>query len=447
MKYCYEEVVNLIEGKGKFGSHYGCELSAVMLEKMGYPQKDLPFIHIAGTNGKGSVSAFLCSILKEAGLKVGMFTSPHLLDFRERIQINRNLISKEDFTRLGNLLLEQEFGVKPAMTDYCLVMALLYFKEQQCDVVILETGLGGRLDSTNAVGVPVVSMITKIGFDHTAILGNTLAEIAKEKAGILKEGTHFICESQETEAKEVLYQTAKEVKTASIQMIESISYLPKTISMKIENKINVECIAENNENCKSYSIQIKNADTFSFAGYENLKIKMLGLHQFENASAAILAAKTFLSQMDRNYDEKCLERAVRSGIAQAEWAGRMQILSTEPFFMVDGAHNVQGVSALCESLKTLFPNEKFHFLFGVMEDKDYQQMIQQILPLAIDITTVTVGYGCSVEAQKLADNIKMYGIKAKSRENAKEILTEIPKNRKEKTIALGSLYFIREIML
>ena len=212
MKYCYEEVVNIIEGKGKFGSHYGCELSSIMLEKMTYPQKDLPFIHIAGTNGKGSVSAFLCSILKEAGLKVGMFTSPHLLDFRERIQINRTLISKEDFTRLGNLLLEQEFDVRPAMTDYCLVMALLYFKEQQCDVVVLETGLGGKLDSTNAVGVPVVSVITKIGFDHTAILGNTLAEIAKEKAGILKEGTHFICESQETEAKAVLYQTAQEAK-------------------------------------------------------------------------------------------------------------------------------------------------------------------------------------------------------------------------------------------
>ncbi len=445
MKYCYEEVVNLIEGKGKFGSCYGCELSAIMLEKMGYPQNGLPLIHVAGTNGKGSVSAFLCSILKEAGLKVGMFTSPHLVDFRERIQINRRLISKEDFTRLGNLLLEQQFDVKPAMTDYCLAMALLYFKEQQCDVVILETGLGGRLDSTNAVGVPIVSVITKIGFDHTTILGNTLTEIAKEKAGILKEGTHFICESQEAEVKEVLYQAAKEANVSSIQMIEPIVCLANDMEMK--KQASVEPIIENKERHKSYFIQIKNADTFSFAGYKDLKIKMLGVHQFENAGAAILAAKTFLSQIDRSYDEKWLEMAVRSGIAQTEWAGRMQILSTEPFFMVDGAHNVQGITALCDSLKTLFPNEKFHFLFGVMEDKDYQEMIEQILPLAIDITTVTVGYGCSIEAKELADYIKMYGMKAQSRKNAKEALAEIPKNRKEKTIALGSLYFIREIML
>ena len=444
MKYCYEEVVNLIEGKGKFGNRYGCELSAIMLEKMDSPQKGLPLIHVAGTNGKGSVSAFLCSILKEAGLKVGMFTSPHLLDFRERIQINRNLISKEDVTRLGNLLLEQEFGVKPTMTDYCLVMALLYFKEQQCDVVILETGLGGRLDSTNAVGTPIVSVITKIGFDHMAILGNTLTEIAQEKVGVLKEGTHFICESQEDEVKEVLYQAAKNANVSSIQRIEPIIYPMKEKNLERRKRSETEEIIETIE---SYPLQIKNTDTFSFAGYEDLKIKMLGLHQFENAGAAILAAKIFLSHIFGNYDEKCLERAVRNGIAQTKWAGRMQVLSTEPFFMVDGAHNSHGVTALCDSLKILFPNEKFHFLFGVMADKDYQEMIQKILPLAMDVTTVTVEYGCAASAEELAEYIKRNGVKAESRENTKEALANIPKHRKEKTIALGSLYFIREIML
>ena len=219
----YEEIKNLIESKGKYGSLPGCEISRIMLEQLGHPEGGLPLIHIAGTNGKGSVSAFLCSILKEAGLKVGMFTSPHLVDFRERIQINRELISKEDFTRLGKWLLEQDFGVKPAMSDYCLAMALLYFKEQKCDAVILETGLGGKLDSTNAVGIPVVSVITKIGLDHMAILGDTLEKIAGEKAGIIKEGTRLICESQEPEVEAVFYQKAQEVRVKSIQIIATIT--------------------------------------------------------------------------------------------------------------------------------------------------------------------------------------------------------------------------------
>ena len=151
----YEEVINTIENKKRFGNLTGCEITKIMLERLNHPEKGLPFLHIAGTNGKGSVAAFLCSILKEAGFKTGMFTSPHLVDFRERIQINGELISKDDTYRLATKLLEMDFGVSPTMFDYCLAMALLYFKEQQCDVVILETGLGGRFDSTNAVGTPV----------------------------------------------------------------------------------------------------------------------------------------------------------------------------------------------------------------------------------------------------------------------------------------------------
>lgn len=417
MKMCYEEVVKAIEKKGKFGSFSGCEMSRIMLAQLEHPERGLPFIHIAGTNGKGSVSAFLCSVLKEAGLKVGMFTSPHLTDFRERIQINRELISKEDFVRLGKLLLEQDFGIEPAMTDYCLAMAMLYFRENQCDVVILETGLGGRLDSTNAIGTPLVSVITKIGYDHTAILGNTLQEIAGEKAGIIKTGTRLICESQEPEAEEVFYRTAEEVNVKSIRII------------------------------KKEELQITGQQTFSAYGYNDLKMKMLGLHQFENAAAAILAAEAFWEETYGKVRKDELTQAVRNGVANTSWAGRMQILSEEPFFMVDGAHNSNGIAALCESLRILFPQEKFHFLFGVLADKDYEEMIRELLPLALDFTTVTVAHGGSVEAEKLAEYIRSYGIMAESKANLKEALSEITKNRKEKTIALGSLYFIGEIML
>lgn len=194
MTYLYEEVLDKIENARRFGNLPGVEVSRAMLHGLGEPQKGMPYVHIAGTNGKGSVCAFLSSTLKEAGYKVGVFTSPHLVDFRERITVNGEMIPKETVTRIGNRLLEEDFGVSPTMFDYCMAMAVLYFKEQQCDIAVMETGLGGKLDSTNALGIPDVAIITRIGYDHMAILGNTLSEIAAEKAGIIKKGSYIISE-------------------------------------------------------------------------------------------------------------------------------------------------------------------------------------------------------------------------------------------------------------
>jgi len=345
-----------------------------------------------------------------------MFTSPHLVDFRERIRINGEMISKEDTKRLGEMLLNMDFGVYPTMFDYCLAMALLYFKEQKCDVIVLETGLGGKYDSTNAVGVPKVSVITKIGFDHMAILGNTLPEIAAEKAGILKKGTHFISESQEPEVERVFLETAERAEVASMKIMKPTDYV-------------IEGLTESGEQC------------FSTCGYEHLTMKMLGLHQYENATAAILAAEAFLE----NLELKIRERAIRDGVANTVWKGRMEVMSREPFFLIDGAHNAHGVAALHKSLAALFPGEKFHFIMGVMADKDYEDMISELLPLAIDFTTVTVGYSRSLEAEKLAECIAKKGVKAESKATLDEALSEIKMNRKAKTVAFGSLYFIGEI--
>lgn len=419
MQYSYEEVIDIIQNKRRFGNLTGCEITKIMLEALGHPEMGIPYIHVAGTNGKGSVSAFLCGILKEAGLKVGMFTSPHLVDFRERIQINGELISKEDTHRLGSKLLEQDFGVHPTMFDYCLAMALLYFKEQQCDVMVLETGLGGKYDSTNAAGVPTVSVITKIGFDHMAILGNTLVEIAGEKAGIIKPGTKLICESQDAEVEEVFRQAAEKVDVDSIQII------------------NPE------------EIQIKDHQMFSAYGYEDLTMQMLGLHQYENATAAILAAVAYLTSKScvegDIFTQEQIEQSIRAGIANTKWMGRMEVLSKEPFFMVDGAHNAHGVTALRKSLMALFPGEKFHFIMGVMADKDYVDMIAELLPLAIDFTTVTVGYSRSLEAEELAACIRERGVTATSKKSLEDAMAEVTETRKEKTIAFGSLYFVGEI--
>ena len=417
-KYSYEEVVDTIQNKRRFGNLTGFEISKIVLEKLGNPEKDLEFIHIAGTNGKGSVSAFLSKILEAAGLKTGMFTSPHLVDFRERIRVNGEMISKEDTKRLGEMLLNKDFDVHPTMFDYCLALALLYFKEQQCDVVVLETGLGGKYDSTNAIGVPKVSVITKIGYDHMAILGNTLPEIAAEKAGIIKKGTHLVCESQDAEIEEILKEAAEKAGAASVKLIDW-------------NDILIE------------EPTVSGKQRFSAYGYEHLIMKMLGLHQYENATAALLAAKSYLSQI--NFSEEVIKEAIYTGIAQTMWKGRMEVLSREPFFLIDGAHNAHGVMALYKSLVLLYPGEKFHFIMGVMADKDYEDMIEVLLPLAIDFTTVTVGYSRSLEATKLAECIAAKGVKAESRESLEEALADLTKERKEKTIAFGSLYFIGEI--
>lgn len=413
----YEEVLDQIEHQRRFGNRPGAEVSALMLEKLGRPQQNMSVIHIAGTNGKGSVSAFLCSILKEAGIRTGMFTSPHLVDFRERICVDGQMISREEVTKLGNMLLEEDFGTVPTMFDYCLAMALLYYRDRQCQAAVIETGLGGRLDSTNAIGVPEVTVVTKIGYDHMAVLGDTLDKIASEKAGIIKKGTKLVLESQEKDAMDVLLETAEKEAVTEIKIADMHDV--------------TECRYENG---RQY---------FSYQKYKNLEMAMLGVHQYENAAAAILAAEIFLK--DRGISDEKAEYYIREGIKKTRWEGRMEILSREPFFMVDGAHNGNGVAALAESLRTLFPGEKFHFVMGVMADKNYEEMIEELLPLALDFKTVTVESERALAAQELSEKIRAKGICDAGLLHSFDELMPGRLDVAYKTIAFGSLYFVGEI--
>ncbi len=413
----YEEVLDQIEHQRRFGNRPGAEVSALMLEKLGRPQQNMSVIHIAGTNGKGSVSAFLCSILKEAGIRTGMFTSPRLVDFRERICVDGQMISREEVTKLGNMLLEEDFGTVPTMFDYCLAMALLYYRDRQCQAAVIETGLGGRLDSTNAIGVPEVTVVTKIGYDHMAVLGDTLDKIASEKAGIIKKGTKLVLESQEKDAMDVLLETAEKEAVTEIKIADMHDV--------------TECRYENG---RQY---------FSYQKYKNLEMAMLGVHQYENAAAAILAAEIFLK--DREISDEKAEYYIREGIKKTRWEGRMEILSREPFFMVDGAHNGNGVAALAESLRTLFPGEKFHFVMGVMADKNYEEMIEELLPLALDFKTVTVESERALAAQELSEKIRAKGICDAGLLHSFDELMPGRLDVAHKTIAFGSLYFVGEI--
>lgn len=400
-KYKYEEVREKIENSHRFGNLPGVEVTGRMLNILGQPQDGLPFIHVAGTNGKGSTCAFLNSILTEAGLRVGCFTSPHLFDLEERIMIGNQMISKADVTRLGNQLLSLDYGVIPTMFDYCLVMAVLYFREKKCDVAIMETGLGGRLDSTNALGKPAVAVINRIGYDHMEILGNTLEEIAEEKAGILKSGVQAVFAPQEDDALAVLLQHAKGM---------------------LVTKEDMEQVAA-------------------------MKPGLQGAYQLENGAAAMLAARVLREEskipMLGEMTEESFEKAIHVGIQRAVWPGRMEILSRQPFLMVDGAHNSNGIHALRTSLEQMYPQERFHFVMGVMADKDYEEMIEELLPLAIDFLTVTPETNRALQGEELAVKIRKRGIPARSVRNIEEVPYLL--SEKEKNIALGSLYFIGEL--
>ncbi len=437
MQYKYSEIIDIIENSRRFGKHTGYEVSLHILEKLGHPENGMPFVHVAGTNGKGSTTAFLCKILEKTGMKVGMFTSPHLIDFEERIRINGEYIPKEDVTRIGNLLLNTEFELAPTMFDYCLAMAVVYFKEQKCDIMVMETGIGGRYDSTNALGTPEVAVITKIGFDHTAILGDTLEAIAGEKAGIMKEGCPVVVASQEENIISVLLENFKQVSGMGFY-------------------------------------EISQAD-LQFAS--SIPMKMLGEYQVENAAIAALAAKVFFHKWRENnrlaITDEQQEVYIREGIANAFWNGRMELVSKEPFLLIDGAHNAHGVHALAESLAKLYPGEKFHFIMGVMADKDYEDMIEELLPLAWDFTTVTPESSRALQAKELAECIAGKGILARHGDSIPEVLKpfllqgsgkspqdisrgeqpDVEQNfvsnddtmRGIKTVAFGSLYFIGEI--
>lgn len=403
----YEEVIRQIENTHRFGNLPGVEVMEHVLKQLTGINGKLPFVHIAGTNGKGSVCAFMTEIFRKSGLKAGAFISPHVVVFEERISVNGQMISREDVARLGNKLLDTDFGVNLTMFDYCLAMALMYFTEQDCDIMVIETGLGGRLDSTNAIGLPLATVITKIGYDHVAILGDKLEDIAREKAGIIKTGSHVFSEQQEEEAEAVIRDAADKCQ----------------VQLTFVTKEEIEAASKYN-------------------------LSLLGVHQWENAAVAKLAAEYVLEKFinaavtDGNKLKKN-EPEIISALRETVWQGRMEILSQKPFFMVDGAHNGHGVLALRDSLKTLYPCEKFHMIMAVMADKDYKAMVEELLPYAEDFVAVNMDNSRALQAKDLAEFINSRGVKADCVDSVEEALKTLRADTKN--LAFGSLYFIGEI--
>lgn len=414
----YQEIVEIIENKRRFGKKCGRDIMIEALEKMGHPEHGMRVIHIAGTNGKGSTAAAVDRMLRSLGFTVGLFTSPHLIRFTERIQINGEEISQEDVVRLGQEVLAVD--VDSTMFDDSLMMAILYFQEKKCDYVILETGLGGKLDSTAGLDlVPEVSIITRIGLDHVQILGNTIGEIAEEKAGILKPGTRLVLAENDAEALDVILGRARQL---HIPVVESNS---KTM--------------------------------------EHMSLHLMGKYQKENMATAAAAVNClafrdrdlFLQKIHKGHVMSSEEfhlrilTGIKDGIRRVSWPGRMEIISRKPFLMVDGAHNPQGVNALHDSLLEMYGEGPYHFVMGVLADKDYHRMIQTMYPIAASFRTVTVENKRALQGDKLASLIQGDGVEASAYTNLKAALEDAMKEAEEKgekTIAFGSLYFIGEIL-
>ena len=417
----YEQAVEKIHSLLTFGSRPGLDRMRIFLEKLGNPQDKLKYIHIAGTNGKGSVCAVLSAVLAEAGYKTGLFISPYITDFRERIQIDNKMISKEilaDAVEKTFPIIEKlrEDGV--IITEFEYVNALQFYihANESCDLVVLETGLGGLLDCTNTILPPLCSVITTIGLDHTAILGSTLEEIAWQKCGIIKSGSVAVTSRQTEGAMSVIECTCK---SRNVPLFRSESAEIKVISESLESTV------------------------FEYDG-EELELHLVGEHQLENAKTALTALKVLCDSGKINVSKK----ALKSGVAKAVNPARLELMSKNPVVLLDGAHNPNGIEALSNAVKKYLPNQKRLCLMGMLADKDSAGSIKLLEGLFEEVITVTVDNPRTLTAQELAEKCRQHFPSVTAFDDNKKALDYALKKAEKEKIPLvicGSLYLAGEL--
>ncbi len=337
-------------GLQRHGIRPGLSRVEKLLGLLGNPESDFLSIHIAGTNGKGSTSAFAASILREAGFKTGLYTSPHINKFNERIQVNGRAISDADLARIISRVRKAASGVKGQLSffEFTTALAFLYFSEKKTDVAVIETGMGGRWDATNVI-TPLVSVITNVGLDHTAHLGKTLPEIAFEKAGIIKYGVPVVTGETGKAALSVISKRARELDSP---------LLPMGRAFDIDG-------------------DERSADYTGLDGrIKGLKLSLSGAHQLDNASVALAAIECV-----RMYGLHITAKAIRDGLRKASWPGRLEVVGKRPLVILDAAHNPAGAKALKAFLERL-PRKRLSLVIGVMNDKDIRGIFKELMPLA-----------------------------------------------------------------
>jgi dihydrofolate synthase / folylpolyglutamate synthase len=424
----YNEAMDFIKNTAKFGSNLGLERTEKILELLDNPHKKLKCIHIAGTNGKGSTTAMLTEILEEAGYKVGMYISPYLEEFEERIQINGVNIPKEDLALAVTKVSEAvnkvvELGYDhPTEFEIITCTMFLYFYEMKVDYAVVEVGLGGRLDSTNVI-TPILSIITSISFDHMKILGDTLDKIAYEKAGIIKHNVPVVLYPQEKESLEVITNIAEERGAKLIKVPDDCAKL---------NHSNIQ-----DKNKASQNISIK-TDKENY----NVELSLLGKHQLLNCALVVFAVEELINQgININRDN------VLTALRKVSWPGRLEIMKREPQVVIDGAHNIDGIKKLTESVDMYFTYNKLILILGILADKQVKEMIDTIVPKASRVIAVTPHSDRAELANELAEEIRKINPNVEVVEDYEKAYSTALSYCDERDMLLvsGSLYMIGDM--
>lgn len=414
----YKQALEYINGSSWRGSRLGLERITELLSRLGNPQAELRFIHVAGTNGKGSICAMLSSVLRRAGFKTGLFTSPYLSRFNERMQINGKPIGDSELAAIVEeiKLHADAMDEHPTEFEMMTAAAMKWFCDSGCEIVVLEVGLGGRFDATNVIAAPECCVIANIGLDHTAILGQTLAEIAYEKAGIIKYGAPVVMYQQYGEAAEVVREVCTE-KSAEL-------YVPDFEDISVE-------------------FDSLDGQVFSYRG-ASYAIPLLGAHQTRNA-ATVLESISVLRSLGWAIDDD----AVEAGLYSVAWPARFEVLhADEPWFVLDGGHNPQCAAALRECLEHYFPGNKRVALVGVLKDKDYRSIAETMAPLFDACVCVTPENPRALDAGELAALFEGHCrevVTADTVEDGVDLARDIAQENDAMVCAFGSLYICGQI--
>ncbi len=422
----YEEAREYLDNVSVTGSILGLESVTALMKHLGDPQNDLKFVHIAGTNGKGSTLAFISTILKEAGYKVGRYISPTVICYEERIQVNEEYITKEALSRLTeqvSLAVEktkEKDHMTPTAFEIETAIAFLYFKECGCDIVTLECGMGGDTDATNIVTTTLVSVIASISMDHMGFLGNSLAEIASHKAGIIKKGVPVVTVSQPKEVIDVISKRAKDL----------------GCKLTLADKSNISGIRGEN-------LKLSFSYNSTKEPFNDLEVSLPGYYQTENASLAIEACLCL-----RDLGFTISTEDIRRGLASTVWVGRFTVIGEKPLFIIDGAHNEAAASMLAQTLEIYFTNRQLIYIMGVLGDKEYNRILDIMLPFAKSVFTVTPPNPRALPARDLAEEIRRRGVAAVSTDSIEEAVRSAMESAKEDSVILcfGSLYYLGDVV-
>ena len=410
----YEEAIAYIHGMYWRGSKLGLVRVTELCELLGNPQKQLRFIHVAGTNGKGSTCAMLSKILCAQGYRTGLFVSPYVDRFNERIQLDNTPIPDDDLAEIITEIAPVVDSMENPATEFEVITAaaFLYYSRKNCDYVVLEVGLGGELDSTNVIDTPLLSIITAIDYDHMHILGNTIEEIAYAKAGIIKDGGTVLFYGQHPNALPVI-QAACEKHHATLHVVDRSTLKEGAYDL--------------------------HGQTFDYRNYKDLRLGLLGKYQMRNAATVIDAVELL-----REKGVAISEEALRKGLSETVWPARFELLREDPPFFVDGGHNPHGVRGTVETYQRLFPNRKAKIIMGMMRDKDVAQSIELLLPIAKEFYTVTPNNDRAMPAEELAELIRACGAVATSFTSVADAI-ETAARGGEPALAVGSLYMAGEV--